>query len=65
MVEWVRHVARVGKINEYRILVVVLKEKTLLGRQRRRWEDNIKVYIWEIVLEGAYGIQLAQGGSRR
>jgi len=34
--------------------------KTPLGRPRRRWEDNIKLYLREIGTDGANWIQLAQ-----
>jgi hypothetical protein len=38
---WAEHVARMGKTrNAYRILV---EGKRPLGRQRRRWVDNIKI----------------------
>jgi hypothetical protein len=31
-----------------------------LGRPRRRWEDNIKIVLGEIGIDGANWIQLAQ-----
>jgi hypothetical protein len=31
-----------------------------LGRPRRRWEDNIKMHLREIGIDGANWIQLAQ-----
>jgi len=38
------HVARLGeRIGVYRVLVGKLEGKRLLGRLRRRWEDNIKM----------------------
>jgi hypothetical protein len=38
------HVARIGeKRNAYGILVGKPEGKRLLGRPRRRWEDNIKM----------------------
>jgi hypothetical protein len=36
------------------------RSKRLLGRPRRRWEDNIKMDLREIVIDGAKWIQLAQ-----
>jgi RNase P/RNase MRP subunit p29 len=40
---WGRYEARMGgKTNTY-ILVEKVKGKTLLGRPKRRWEDNIKM----------------------
>jgi len=40
-----------GERNAYRVLVVKLGEKTLLGRPRHRWEGNIKVDHIEIAWE--------------
>jgi hypothetical protein len=38
------HVAHMGaKMNEYRISVGKTEGRRLLGRHRRRWEDNIKM----------------------
>jgi hypothetical protein len=34
--------------------------KTPLGRPRRRWEDNIKLDLREIGIDGANWIRLAQ-----
>jgi hypothetical protein len=31
-----------------------------LGKPRRRWEDNIKIYLTEIEIDGSNWIQLAQ-----
>jgi hypothetical protein len=42
------HVARMGeKRNEYRILAGKPEGKRPLGRPRRRWVDNIKIYFRE------------------
>jgi hypothetical protein len=43
-----------------KILVGKPEGKRLLGRPRRRWEDNIKMNLKEIGWEGAYWIHLAQ-----
>ena len=41
---WTGHVARMGKRRGvYKVLVGKPEGKTLLGRTRRRWEDNIKM----------------------
>ncbi|KAJ4432312.1 hypothetical protein ANN_20931 [Periplaneta americana] len=41
-----RHVARMGEFrNAYRVLVGRPERKRPLGRPRRRWEDNIKMYL--------------------
>jgi hypothetical protein len=36
------------------------KGKRLLGRPRRKWEDNIKLDLREMGIDGANWIQLAQ-----
>jgi hypothetical protein len=43
----------------YRVLVGRPEGKRLLERPRRRWEDNIKIDLREIGLDGANWIQLA------
>jgi hypothetical protein len=46
---WAGHVARMGeKRNAYRILVGKPEGKRLLGRPRRRWEDNIQMDLRQI-----------------
>jgi hypothetical protein len=44
----------------YRVLVGRPEGKRPLGRPRRRWEDNIKMDLREIRIDGANWIQLAQ-----
>jgi hypothetical protein len=44
----------------YRVLVGMLEGKRPLGRPRRRWEDNIKMDLWEIGMDGANWIRVAQ-----
>ena len=44
----------------YGILVGKPKRKRLLGRRRRRWEDNIKVDLKEIGWEGVSRIDMTQ-----
>jgi hypothetical protein len=45
---WTGHVTRVGeKMNAYRILLGKSEGKRPLGRQRRRWVDNIKIDLRE------------------
>jgi hypothetical protein len=46
------------KRNAYRILVGKLEGKRPLGRSRRRWVDNIKMYLREI---GWAGVDLING----
>jgi hypothetical protein len=44
----------------YKVLVGRLEGKRPLGRPRCRWEDNIKMDLREIGINGANWIQLAQ-----
>jgi hypothetical protein len=58
---WPGHVACVGEgRNIYRVLVGEPERKRPLGRPRYRWEDNIKLGLREIGIDGANWIQLAQ-----
>jgi hypothetical protein len=46
---WAGHLAPIEEsINAYRILVGKPQEKRPLGRPRRRWVDNIKMFLREI-----------------
>jgi hypothetical protein len=47
-------------IGVYRILVGRSECKSPLGRRRRRWEDNIKMDLGEMGIDGANWIRLAQ-----
>jgi hypothetical protein len=44
----------------YRVLVGRSEGKRPLGRPRRRWEDNIKLDLREIGINGASWIRLVQ-----
>jgi hypothetical protein len=44
----------------YRVLVVRPKGKRPLGRPRRRWDDNIKIDLREIGIDGENWIRLAE-----
>jgi hypothetical protein len=58
---WVGHVARMDKGRAvYRVLVGTPEGKRPLGRPRHRWEDNIKMDLREIVIDGANWIRQAQ-----
>jgi hypothetical protein len=46
--------------NAYKVSVGKLERKGPLERPRRRWEDNIRMYLKEIGWEGVDWIQLAQ-----
>jgi hypothetical protein len=58
---WTGHVARMGEGRSvYRVLVGRPEGKRPLGRPRRRWEDNIKMDLRGIGIDGTNCIQLAQ-----
>jgi hypothetical protein len=51
---WAWHIACRGDGRGiYRVLVGRSEVKTPLGRSRHRWEDNIKMYLREIRIDGA------------
>jgi hypothetical protein len=52
------------KRNSYRILVGNPEGKRQLGRSGRRWVDNIKMDLREIVWDGRDWIDLAHGKDR-
>ncbi|KAJ4429753.1 hypothetical protein ANN_21957 [Periplaneta americana] len=59
------HVARMGESrNAYRVLVGRPEGKRPLGRPRRRWEDNIKMYLREVGYDDRDWINLAQDRDR-
>jgi hypothetical protein len=58
---WAGHVARIGEEKGvYRILVGRPERKRPLERPRRGWEDNIKMDLREIKIDGENWIHLAQ-----
>jgi hypothetical protein len=58
---WAEHVARMGEgKGAYRVLVGWPEGKRPLGRPRRRWEDNIKMDLTEMRIDGVNWIRLAQ-----
>jgi hypothetical protein len=58
---WVGHVARMWEgRGVYRVLVRRPESKRPLGRPKRRREDNIKVDLREIGIDGTNWIRLAQ-----
>jgi hypothetical protein len=54
-----------AKRNAYRILLGKPEGKRLLGRQSRRWMNNIKMDLREIGWDGIDWIDLAQDRDRR
>jgi hypothetical protein len=62
---WAGHVARIGeKRNLYKLLVGKPEGKRPLGRPRRRWIGNIKMYLLEIGMSVVDWIGLAQDRYR-
>jgi hypothetical protein len=58
---WAGHAARMGKgRGAYTVLVGMPEGKRPLGRPRRRWEDNIKLDLREMGIDGVNLIQIAQ-----
>jgi hypothetical protein len=58
---WAGHVARMGEGRcVYRVLVGRPEGKRPLGRPRHRWEDNIKMDLREIGIDGVNWIWLAE-----
>jgi hypothetical protein len=50
-----------GEKNNYRVLAGKPEGKRPVGRQRRRWVDNIKIDLTEKGWDGMDWIDLAQG----
>ena len=62
---WAGHVAHVGgRGGAYRVSVGKPEERRPLGRPRRRWEDNIKMYLREMGRGCMDWIDLAQDRDR-
>jgi len=62
---WAGHVARIGENRGLYIIFVEKPEgKRPLERPRRRWEDNIKMYLQKVGYEGMDRIHLAQDRDR-
>jgi hypothetical protein len=64
---WAGHVARMGEGRSvHRILVEKSEGRRPLGRPRRRWEDNIKMYLEEVggvMGTGRSGLRIGTGGG--
>jgi hypothetical protein len=58
--KWLGHVCMEEGRGVYRVLVGRPKGKRPLGRPRCRWEDNFKLDLREIGIDGENLIQLAQ-----
>jgi hypothetical protein len=51
---WAMHIAHMGRMkNAYKSFLRRPEGKSLLGRPRRRWEDNTRTFLketaWEVV----------------
>jgi hypothetical protein len=63
--KWTGHVARIGeKRNAYRLLVRKPERKSLLGRPRCRWVDNIRMGLGEVGWGDVDWIGLAKDRNR-
>jgi hypothetical protein len=62
---WAGHLARMGEERKvYKVLVGKPEGKRPLGRPRLRWEDGIRMDLWEIGLGGVDWIRLSQDRDR-
>ena len=62
---WAEHVVRIGeRRGVHRVLVGKPEGKRLLGRPRRRWEDNIKMDLQEAGGGRGDWMELAQDRDR-
>ena len=64
---WVRNLARMGETGGvYRVLVKKPEGKRPFWRPRRRWEDNIKIYLQEVgcgLWTGSSWLRIGAGGG--
>ena len=62
---WSGHVALMGeRRGVYRVLVGKPEGKRPMGRPRRRWQDNIKIVLQEVVWRGMDWIDMGQDRDR-
>jgi hypothetical protein len=62
---WARYVARMGEDRGvYRVLVRKPEGKRAVGRERRRWEGNIKMDLQEVGGGRGDWMELAQNRDR-
>jgi hypothetical protein len=62
--KWVGHVARRGRGEVYRVLVGKSEGRRPMGRPSRRWEDNIRIDLWEVGCGCVNWMELAQDRDR-
>jgi len=65
VVDWKRHAAYERERSAYRVLVRKREERRLLGRSRRRQEDNITVGLKQVERERTHWIPLAQDRDKK
>ena len=53
-IRWAGHAARIGR-DAYGVLLGKPEGKGPLGRPKRKWEDNTKMDLQEVALEGNQG----------
>jgi hypothetical protein len=51
---WAGHVGRIGNENLIQFTVGKSEGKGPLGRPKRKWEDNIKMEVREVGVEGTW-----------
>ena len=59
---WAGHVACMGERSVYSVLVGKREGKRPLGRPTRRWEDNIKMDLQEVVWTRSSWLRIGTGG---
>jgi len=65
IMRWAGHVARMGEgRGVYRVLVGKPEERRLLGRPRRRWEENTRMDLRGVGCECVDWMELAQDRDR-
>jgi hypothetical protein len=63
--KWVGHVVHMGEgRGVYRVLVGKPERRRPLGRPRHRWEDNIRMDLWEVGCGCVDWMELAQDRDR-
>ena len=65
IMKWAGHVEHIGgKRGVYSVLVGKAEGKRPLGRPRCRWEDNIKMDLWEVGCGVMDRVKLAEDSDR-